>query len=193
VSPVAVEVESGGESIEHTVPARLDCRKCHESQPVTIIGFDELRLNSKLSASDSETQLEALADSGLLSDAPSDPAIIEHEDPITEAVLGYLHGNCAHCHNGWDGPSSAFDMRYPVALENLIDQETTSELISGIRVVAGDPEESALVKAFSREGVDDAQPMPPLGVDLRDDAALALFEAWIADLEPLGAGGASGQ
>jgi len=193
VSPVRVEVESDGETFEHTVPARLDCRKCHESQPVTIIGFDELRLNSKLASSDSETQLEALADRGILSEAPSDPAVIEHDDPTTEAVLGYLHGNCAHCHNGWSGPSSAFDMRYPVALENLIAQETTSGLISGIRVVPGDPRESALVKAFSREGVDDAQPMPPLGVDLRDDAALALIEGWIADLEPLGAGGASGE
>lgn len=190
VSPVKVDVEAFGESFEHTVPARLDCRKCHESQPVTIIGFDELRLNSKYSSSDSETQLEALFDAGLLSDGVDDPAMIEQDDETTLQVLGYLHGNCAHCHNGWDGPSSAFDMRYPVALENLIGQETTSEFVSGIRVVPGAPEESALVGVFRRDDVEFAQPMPPVGVDRRDDAALELIEDWIGDLEPSGAGGA---
>jgi hypothetical protein len=190
ISPEKVAVELDGDTFEHTVPARLDCRKCHESQPVNIIGFDELRLNSSYSSSDSETQLQTLFEEGVLSDPIEDPASIEHEDDTTRQVLGYLQGNCAHCHNGWSGPSSAFDMRYPVALQNLIEQETTSELVSGIRVVPGEPDESALVLAMRRDEIATAQPMPPLGVDRRDDVALSLIEDWISNLDPSGAGGA---
>ncbi|HEU5072774.1 MAG TPA: hypothetical protein VFU02_01345, partial [Polyangiaceae bacterium] len=116
-----VEVEYEGERFDHIVPARLDCRKCHESQPVGAIGFDELRLNTPFEEGGSITQLEALVSAGLLTELPDDPDAIEHEDETSARVLGYLQGNCAHCHNGWSGPSSAFDLRHDVAFENLIN------------------------------------------------------------------------
>ena len=40
----AVSVELDGERFDHIVPAKLDCRKCHESGPSAVIGLDELRL-----------------------------------------------------------------------------------------------------------------------------------------------------
>ncbi|HEY6725821.1 MAG TPA: hypothetical protein VI197_17420 [Polyangiaceae bacterium] len=181
-TPVAVEYE--GESFEHVVPARLDCRKCHESQPVGAIGFDELRLNTPFEAGGDTTQLEALAAAGLLSDLPEDPDSIEHDDERTARVLGYLQGNCVHCHNGWSGPSSAFDMRHDVALENLINVDTNTELLTGVRVVPGSPEESALYKALTRDpDLPNTTAMPPVGVDLVDRAALDLFYEWIENLE----------
>lgn len=180
----AVPVELHGDSFEHVVPARLDCRKCHESQEVPVLGFDELGLNAPLEAADgAATQLEAFLDAGLLSHAPAgSPAAITHDDPQTREVLEYLEGNCAHCHNGGDQASAAFDLRYPVALENLIDQQTQGDALSGVRVVSGQPEQSALWLAFSRADIESIQPMPPVGVDRVDQAALELFERWIAGL-----------
>lgn len=181
-TPVAVEYQ--GESFEHVVPARLDCRKCHESQPVGAIGFDELRLNTPFEVGGEITQLEALVEAGLLSDLPDDPDAIEHEDETTARVLGYLQGNCTHCHNGWSGPSSAFDMRHDVALENLINVDTNTELLTGVRVVPGSPEDSALYKALTRNpDLPNTTAMPPVGVDLVDRAALDLFYEWIENLE----------
>lgn len=183
--PVAIE----GEAFEHVVPARLDCRKCHESQEVAVLGFDELGLNAPLDADGEDggesTQLEAFLEAGLLSHAPAGPAArITHDDSTTNQVLEYLEGNCTHCHNGGDRASAAFDLRYPVALANLIDQQTQGDALSGVRVVSGQPEQSALWLAFSRADIDGIQPMPPVGVDRVDQAALALFESWIASLPP---------
>jgi hypothetical protein len=183
VYTVPVEVEYQGQTFEHVVPARLDCRKCHESQPVGVIGFDELRLNAPLTEGAATTQLADLADAGLLSNRPSNPNAIVEDDATTSEVLGYLHGNCAHCHNGWDGPSSAFDMRHPVALDNLVNIETTSELLSGIRLVPGSKDDSALYRALTRdETLDATTAMPPVGVDLVDEYALDLIGDWIDGL-----------
>jgi hypothetical protein len=181
--PVPVSVEVDGESFEHMIPAKLDCRKCHESQPVDVIGFDELRLNAPREPG-LPTQLEELAALGVFSDPiPKEPDAIEHPDALTAAVLGYLHGNCAHCHNGGTGASSAFDMRHPVALENLINRDTEGEALAGIRVVPGHPEQSALYLAFTRdEAIPDIQPMPPIGVQRVDTKALQMLEEFIKAL-----------
>lgn len=188
---LAVPVQVDGEVFEHVVPARLDCRKCHESQPVPVLGFDELGLNAPLdsdpvpASGNAPTQLQHLLEAGVLSPAPSGPAqAITHDDPRTEQVLSYLEGNCTHCHNGGSQASAAFDLRYPVALENLIDRETEGDALSGVRVVSGQPEQSAVWLALSRVEVDGIQPMPPVGVDRVDRGALELFETWIASLPP---------
>jgi hypothetical protein len=181
---VRVSVEVDGDRFDHEIPSTLQCRSCHESQDARIIGFDALRLNHPLEGV-SETQLEALHDRGVLSELPDAAPAVEAEDPTTREVLGYLQGNCAHCHNGSDGPSSAFDLRYPVALENLIGVETTSELFGGLRVSPGDPEGSALYRGIAADVEDgDAQPMPPVGVQRVDPGAVSLFYDWILALEP---------
>jgi hypothetical protein len=183
--PVPVQVD--GEAFEHVVPAKLDCRKCHESQAVSVIGFDELRLNVPLEPG-LPTQLEALAARGLLrAPLPDEPETIQHPDELTASVLGYLHGNCAHCHNGGSGPSSAFDMRHQVALENLVNRETEGDALSGIRVVPGKPEQSALYLAFTRdESIPNIQPMPPVGVQRVDRAALDMLARFITSLPESG-------
>lgn len=187
----AVPIELEGELFEHVVPARLDCRKCHESQAVPVLGFDELGLNAPLETASREgaagesapTQLEALLQAGVLSRPPASAAqLITHDDPEAEQVLRYLEGNCTHCHNGGDRASAAFDLRHPVALANLIDQETQGKALSGVRVVSGSPEQSALFLALSRADIEGIQPMPPVGVDRVDQAALELFESWIEGL-----------
>jgi hypothetical protein len=179
----AVAVEIDGEHFEHVVPARLDCRKCHEAQPSPVIGADELRLAGPYTEG-GPSQLAVLHEAGLLSDLPSEPKRVVHDDLTTQRVLEYLEGNCTHCHNGGDGASSAFDLRHDVALENLVNRETEGEAIAGIRVVPGEPERSALYLAFSRvEADDDIQAMPPVGVQRGDAGALELFKRWIEELK----------
>lgn len=177
-----VSVEIDEEALQHQVPATLDCRKCHESQRSSILGFDELNLN--WATDGTQTQLERFAAGGILSPLPGEPAVITHENPTTQRVLEYFEGNCVHCHNGGDFINSAFDLRHPVAVQNLINQETQGEALGGIRIVPGAPEESALFIAVSRDETAEAsQAMPPVGVQRVDQAVIDLLRQWIMDLE----------
>jgi hypothetical protein len=177
---VAVEID--GERFEHVVPAKLDCRKCHESHPATVLGFNELQLNAPHS-NGANTQLEQLHDAAIVTHLPAAPEAISATDSLTAEVLGYLHGNCTHCHNGSGGPSSSFDLRHEVALEHLIGRPTEGEATAGIRVVPGAPEGSALYLAVTREAaMADVQPMPPVGVERVDSRGVELFRSWIAGL-----------
>jgi hypothetical protein len=172
------------EPFPHLVPNRLQCRKCHESAPTRVLGFSELAL-SEPPAGGGPTQLEIFAAAGLFSSAPpAAPERIEHPDATTRQVLGYLEGNCTHCHNGGSEANPAFDLQHTVALENIIDHPTESSAsAAGIRVVPGAPEESILFLAFSGEGTDpEIKAMPPLGVERRDAAAVELLRTWIESL-----------
>jgi hypothetical protein len=149
---------ANGDAVEHTVPVTLQCRTCHESSPSATLGY-------------SPEQLEGPA--------------IDSGDPLEDAFLALLQANCVHCHNGSDAPSASFDMRPDIALENLIGVPTQgSASASGIRVVAGDPQASVLYQAMAGTS-DDAEvaEMPPLGVDLRDDAGLDIVIRFIESLE----------
>jgi hypothetical protein len=114
------------------------------------------------------------------------PAQIVHADPRTRDVLGYLHGNCAHCHNASDNAMSKLDLDYRCALDNVIGKETEgSGQAPGVRVVPGAPEQSILYLSMTAESDElEQQPMPPIGVQRRDATAIALIHDWIADLAP---------
>jgi hypothetical protein len=166
---------SDGQTFEHVIPSRLECRQCHESAFSNVLGLTELQL----AQSGSLTQLAAR-----LEPAPHEPyAALPEHGPLTSAVLGYLVGNCVHCHNGSNGAASSFDLRPAVALDNAIDQPTASSATAaGIRVVPGKPEQSILYLGLSGSGDREVKSMPPVGVALRDAGAIQLLERWIRAL-----------
>ena len=144
-----------GEVVQHTIPSRLECRQCHESSTSEVLGINQLQL------------AKALPKHG----------------PLTTAVLGYFVGNCVHCHNGTNGAASSFDLRPDAALANLIDQPTASSATAdGIRVVPGKPEQSVLYLGVKGGPELEVKDMPPLGVALRDAAAIQQLSDWISAL-----------
>jgi hypothetical protein len=172
------------ELIQHAIPSRFDCKNCHEHNETVIIGFDELRLNSVLE-NEVQTQLELLAERDLFTTAiPEEPLRIVGDDPTERAVLGYMHGNCAHCHNASPQAESRLDLTFQAALSNIIGRDTEgSGQAVGVRVVPGAPGESVLFQALSLESDDeDLKPMPPIGVQLIDAEAVELFRGWIEAL-----------
>lgn len=174
-TPVHVDLDGG---FTHTVPAELECRSCHESSFSEALGLSNLQL------ADALPELQA---AGLLAEPPpAAPERIEHASEATRQILGSWHGNCVHCHNGTDGPSSSFDLRYDVALQNTIDRETESSAsAAGIRIVPGEPEESILFLAVSGETDDpEVKEMPPVGVDVLDGDHIEALRRWILELPP---------
>lgn len=167
-------LSDGGESVDHVIPSRLECRQCHEQADSPVLGMSELQL----AASGSLEQLAPYLDPP----AAEPPAALPDSGPLTTAVLGYLVGNCVNCHHGGPDPSS-FDLRPEAALQSLIDQPTASSATAaGIRVVPGKPQESVLYLAVTGSEALEVKDMPPVGVALRDPSAGALLEAWISAL-----------
>lgn len=171
-----VEVTWQDETFEHRVPNEIDCRKCHEPTEGMVLGFDELQLS---------TQVEELAAAGVLA---QEPGAVRRELPagteLEHEVLAGLVGNCTNCHNGSDHDQSSFDLAPEVAFENLIDRETeSSAAAAGIRVVPGSPQESMMFLAISGTSDDsEIKEMPPVGLELRDDAWISSVADWIEGL-----------
>jgi hypothetical protein len=188
---------NGGQPFEHTLPSRNDCGDCHEKngmQAQTFIGFDELRLNSKLTADAAKTQLQAFADAGIFSQpAPADAATITDASADGGRLLRikrFVFGNCVTCHNG----DSVFDMHPDVFVENTVGKPTESQSVEPpegwLRVVPGDPATSVLYVQMQRTmlppEVDGKRlrAMPPIGladVAVEQNALKDVFD-WISAL-----------
>ncbi len=143
---------------DHDVPAREACWLCHLGESGHVLGVSAL-------------QLEAEA-----ANAPSlDPA------------LGYLHGNCGHCHNPEGRAWSDTDLLLRVGADGDTSAVIASMLApmmtipgGGPRVRPGDPAHSPLFDRAARRGTDDQ--MPPIGSERVDEAAIEALRRWIRGL-----------
>lgn len=158
-APVPVEVTVDGETFEHRIPSRAQCRSCHEAGERRVLGYTPVQLD--------------------------DEADIEAPDSLTREVMGYVYGNCVQCHDGSGEPQASFSLLPEDFLANTINQPTQGSASgAGIRVVPEDPDESVLYQAVrggdSERGV---QAMPPLGVQRRDPSAEQLLHQWITELD----------
>jgi hypothetical protein len=163
----------------YSIPSESDCRACHESAAVPVLGFSALQLSSDRDPlaphadARSDIDLDALLERGLILSLPPGGTRprIEASSPIERASLGYLHGNCGHCHNDTE-------TRVPVDLtlaESVVGGSASSDhaLRSLLNVRS-----RLLARVSSRNP---QRQMPPLGTRLIDVEALALLERWIAE------------
>jgi hypothetical protein len=191
----------------HAIPAREDCRTCHENGGAPVLGFSALQLSTdrdpnaphaEVLAPDMVT-LRTLADERLIDSQQARRLVATPPripgDARTRAALGYLTANCGHCHN--DGSVAAtvqFPLRLPAyatpldvdaIVSALADRTTKWDLPHSTPgttrlVVPGTPDASAMfVRMRSRRP---SSQMPPLGTTLADQEALSLVSAWIATL-----------
>ena len=154
-----------GNSFDHVVPSYGDCQSCHSAAPTFILGFNELQLNAPITGGTS-TQLAEFENAGWFNDPiPATPAEITG-DAETKAVIGYLQGNCVHCHN----PGGPFDLTFPNFLAKTVNVAAPS---GGTLIVPQDPTASVLYTRFISGS------MPPVGVQFPDVAAQTMIEQWI--------------
>ena len=163
----------------YSIPSQADCRACHESAAVPVLGFSALQLSSDRDPlaphADlrSDIDLDALVARGLIRNlhpAATRPRI-EASSPIERASLGYLHGNCGHCHN-------ETETRVPVDLtlaqSVVAGSGSSSRVLHSLLTVRS----RFLARVSSRNP---QKQMPPLGTRLIDVEALALIERWISE------------
>ena len=201
---VAVAGAPGG---RYELPSRTDCLACHEGAAVPVLGVSALQLSPDRdplaqpaeAARDADADLRSLVARGLVRGLPEPlrtvPPRIAAASPTERAALGYLHGNCGHCHNDNGAPVTlvlAQQAAAPVDSRERVLQTTvgvaarlhpTGAAAPVPRIAAGRPENSLLLQRMrSRHTL---LQMPPLGTRAPDPDGLALVERWIThDLVP---------
>jgi hypothetical protein len=189
----------------YAIPSETDCRACHEGAPVPVLGFSALQLSPKRdplavhgeAPADGDQDLATLTASGRLRHLPAvlleKPPQIEARSATERAALGYLHGNCGHCHAA---PSDS-DAAVPVPVQlshSAAEPSSTANVLASLvgarsrfqphRTAApmpvlapGNADASILVARLRSR--DPRVQMPPLGTVVPDTAALALIARWI--------------
>jgi mono/diheme cytochrome c family protein/cytochrome c553 len=193
----AVRTLDGGEAYD--VPSRADCAACHSGRGQnSVLGFTPLQLSAERDplaphaeqpAPDS-LDLPALVQRGVLVGLPEYllalPPRIAASSATERAALGYLYGNCAHCHSA-EGPlrTLELDLEPPQAPSEvwrvraslLRESRYRPPGVETERAVAGHPEAGTF--AFRIRSTESAARMPPLGSRVVDRDAVELIQRWI--------------
>ncbi|MEJ0085638.1 MAG: hypothetical protein WDO72_08150 [Pseudomonadota bacterium] len=201
IRALAVPAAPGG---RYEIPAEADCRACHEGAPVPVLGFSALQLSKDrdalaphADAPGAWPDLRSLTARQLLKNLPPEllaqPPRIAAANSVERAALGYLHGNCGHCHND-DGPLAVLDMTLAQRVARPAAAGDVLRSLGGVpsqfraagapagasRVAPGHA--AASVLALRMNSRDPLQQMPPLGTAVADPQALALIARWIDGL-----------
>jgi hypothetical protein len=193
----------GGRS--HSIPGVMDCQVCHEGGPTQVLGFSALQLSPDRDPGALHAELQPgkgidlhdLVEKGLLVGLPEEvqekaPRIVAGS-PTERAALGYLHGNCGHCHNE-QGPLQNIGLY----LRQMLEPSAASAIATTVghpvkklapgqpadtelRIEPGRPDRSGLAQRMATRYP--AMQMPPLGTDLVDEDAVSLLRSWITELE----------
>jgi hypothetical protein len=214
VPEAGIEVDvAGAPRGRYRLPSRDDCRACHAGAATPVLGVGALQLSADRDPlaphaeprQAGDADLRALVDRGWLVNLPpallATPPRIAARTATERAALGYLHGNCAHCHHRSGGGidnAVPLDLTLAQSVAPVADgagQVRRSMLAAPARfrppghgdqaelVVPGDAAASVLFHRLrSRNPM---VQMPPLGTRVRDEQALALLQRWIDHELPL--------
>ena len=194
-------LRAGGDR-RYAIPSRTDCLACHEGAPVPVLGFSALQLSADRdplaphAEPASGVDLRALVARGWLRNLP--PALLQRPPriaaatPVERAALGYLHGNCGHCHSKPDEAGASVPVGVLLA-QSVVEANSSADVLRSLGsasrfrtpgvqhaarvVVPGSAQTSVL--SLRMRSRDPRVQMPPLGTDLADSEALALIERWI--------------
>lgn len=167
----------------HDAPSSEDCRKCHRGAADVLIGVSAIQLGAD--------GIAALSASGHLPALPAG-TYAPPGPPATRDALGYLHGNCGHCHNDLHPLARLETLRLHLTVSATRAEDApvyrtalgarTRHEIDGTSVAIdpGFPARSQLVARMRTRSPDDQ--MPPMGTERADQAALRIIEAWIGGL-----------
>ena len=192
----------------YVVPSRTDCLACHDGGGSPVLGFSALQLSPDRDplAPHAEApppdapDLPELVARGLVVNLPPSlldtPPRIDAASPEERAALGYLHGNCGHCHAAPDanGASVPVDARMAqrvgepdsaalvrASLLDVASRYRPAGAADPVIVRSGNARDSVLTLRMASRNP--RVQMPPLGTALTDSTALALIERWI-DTQP---------
>ena len=130
---MAVENANG---TQHDIPNRGQCKDCHDSlRPSRVLGFQAIQLDFNSTLLD----LEDLIAMDLLTAPPGGTAGNRFPipgDATERAALGYMHGNCGHCHNPTSNTHDVTPIELSLETGKLATVQTTPSFLTSVRVAA---------------------------------------------------------
>ncbi len=194
---------AGGRS--HAIPGVSDCKVCHQGGRSEVLGFSALQLSPERDPGALHTEarpdpgvdLNSLVEKGLLVGLPrslqENPPRIAAGSATERAALGYLHGNCGHCHNEQGSLKNlglflrhVSEANDQPALASTIGQPVKTPAPGQspdavLRIEPGHPDQSGLLQRVASRYP--ALQMPPLGTEVVDGEAAELLRRWIAETD----------
>jgi hypothetical protein len=189
---------TGAPGGRYAIPSETDCRACHEGAAVPVLGFSALQLSPERDPNAphadplliGNVDLLELVQRGLLHNLP--PALIERPPRIEaasadeRAALGYLHGNCGHCHN--DPRESGAGVPVDLLLAQYVSRPDGAAAVlhslsgtpSRFRTAGAQGTARAEVLVMRMRSRDPRVQMPPLGTRVPDSQSLSLIERWLS-------------
>lgn len=189
----------------HDIPSVNDCKACHQGTPSRVLGFSSLQLSPDRDPGALHAELgpaaaldlDRLIDKGLLvgmrKARESPPPRITATSATERAALGYMHGNCGHCHNDraplqniglFLRARSGADVQPAIATtvgQPIRKPAPGQAADTALRIKPGEPDKSGLVQRIGSRY--SALQMPPLGTELIDKDAVELLQRWVKELE----------
>jgi len=189
---------AGGATEEVTwgFPSRGQCLSCHNSSVGGPIGTETAQLNRDFDYPGVWPQplntLDVLALYGLFdappADATAEPRLARLDDasaPLDDRARGYLHANCAMCHQPGAPSGLTLDLRSTTPLADTAACDVAPArgglgLPDARRIASGDAARSVLLARM--EGHVEGTRMPPLATTLVHDEAVQAVGQWIDGL-----------
>jgi hypothetical protein len=200
VAAAAVAGENNVLGTNHDVPSQAQCQTCHAQPGLDAVnGFGAVQLNHDKAG---WTLRKLIAEQKLLNGAGGELNVDERRaslpgDAKAQAALGYLHGNCAHCHGG-PAPRASLTLTALVGMADVSNAPAYASSCSclkrwtgrlardgsalSLRITPGSAAHSGIVGRMSVRKA--GEQMPPVGTELVDDRGVSAVSAWIDALDP---------
>lgn len=176
----------------HDIPRLGSCVPCHMGNKDIVRGFDPIQLSfTDANAAKDEIYLKTLIKNNVFTHKMKDYYKIPAKSVTERKALGYMHGNCAHCHNENHGAGRNVGLLLKVkpthkkrddldSIKTTINVHTTSFHQRDYRIVPNDPIESAIFHRLKSKtpGI----MMAPIGRKTIDQYGVKTIEAWINSL-----------
>ena len=171
----------------HDVPDLRACNDCHRGSADGLLGVSALQL----ATGDADSLLTRLEARGALS-VPITRSTTVPGNADTQAALGYLHGNCGHCHGEIHPLHAARALRLalPLGLTSVTDAPVIRSALGAamnheldgttLGIVAGEPDTSQLWVRMQHRG--DVWQMPARGSEVRDPLGSDVIRRFILGL-----------
>jgi hypothetical protein len=126
------------EGVSHDIPGYYNCLACHGNRRNGVLGFNALQLSSDrdplalhaVPAQENLYELPRLVEEGIVQNLPASlqqtPPRIFGASATERAALGYLYGNCSHCHNRV-GKLTGLELSFDVPLQAVVLPNTIDE------------------------------------------------------------------
>lgn len=135
----------------HDIPGNGNCKQCHDGRKERVLGFSAIQLS--VDALGDSLDMRRISELGWLT-TPAPEGFAVPGNPVQQAALGYLHGNCGGCH---DQDGNLPDPESPMMLRLRVNQ-TDYALTDTVKTTVNVPVRSMLAPLLGKDRIEPHEP-----------------------------------